>query len=109
MTVTDLTVAALQSRIEQLQDSSAYDEVTRSAALENYRRALVNLATVERQLEEMRQRYERARSRLDVAGISQALGHYLAHERHELPGAVSRLLHWPDTRSPSSASGPRSA
>ena len=44
-TVTDLTVAALQSRIEQLQDSSAYDEVTRSAALENYRRALVNLAT----------------------------------------------------------------
>jgi len=43
-TVTDLTAAALQSRIEQLQESSAYDEATRSAALENYRRALANLA-----------------------------------------------------------------
>ena len=46
-TVTDLTAAALQSRIEQLQDSSAYDEATQSAALEDYRRALANLATAE--------------------------------------------------------------
>jgi len=46
-TVADLTAEVLQSQIEQLQDSSAYDEATRSAALENYRRALVNLATAE--------------------------------------------------------------
>lgn len=46
-TVTDLTAAALQSRIEQLQDSSAYDEAAQSAALENYRRALANLTTAE--------------------------------------------------------------
>jgi len=45
--VTGLTTAALQSQIEQLQDSSAYDEGTRSAALENYRRALANLATAQ--------------------------------------------------------------
>jgi potassium efflux system protein len=46
-TVADLTVGALQSRIEQLQDSSAYDEATRSAALESYRRALANLSTAQ--------------------------------------------------------------
>jgi potassium efflux system protein len=39
----------------------------------------------ERQLEEMRQRYEQARSRLNVAGIGQALGRYLAQERRDLP------------------------
>jgi len=38
-------------------------------------------------LEDMRQRWERARSRLDVAGIGQALGRYLAQERRELPVA----------------------
>ncbi len=42
VTATDLTNAALQSRIEQLQDSSAYDEATQSAALEFYRRAPAN-------------------------------------------------------------------
>jgi len=38
----------------------------------------------ELQLEELRQRFERARSRLEVAGIGQALGRYLAQERREL-------------------------
>ena len=41
----------------------------------------------ELQLEEMRQRFERARSRLEVAGIGHALGRYLAQERRELPAA----------------------
>ncbi len=39
----------------------------------------------ELQLEEMRQRFERARSRLEAAGIGQALGRYLAQQRRELP------------------------
>ncbi len=38
-------------------------------------------------LEEMRRRWERARSRLEVAGIGQAAGRYLAQERRELPAA----------------------
>ncbi|MGI9233129.1 MAG: mechanosensitive ion channel domain-containing protein [Woeseiaceae bacterium] len=46
-TVTGLTATALQSQIDQLADSSAYDAATRSAALENYRRALANVATAD--------------------------------------------------------------
>ena len=41
----------------------------------------------ELQLEELRQRYERALSRLEAAGIGQALGRYLAQQRRELPAA----------------------
>ena len=39
----------------------------------------------ELQLERMRQRFNRAQSRLEIAGIGQALGRYLAEERRELP------------------------
>ncbi len=46
-----------------------------------------NNQAAEEHLEEMRQRFERTRSRLEVAGIGQALGRYLAQQRRDLPAA----------------------
>ena len=43
-TATGLSAEILQSRIDQLRESSAYDEETRIAALELYQRAVANLS-----------------------------------------------------------------
>ncbi len=58
-TATGLSAEVLQSRIDQLQDSSAYDEATRIAALELYQRAVANLATAAAH-DEATERFRRA-------------------------------------------------
>ncbi len=59
--VVNLTPALLESRIEQVEASSAYDEPTRSSAADYLRRALVNLET-ERVHRETAARFEQARA-----------------------------------------------
>jgi potassium efflux system protein len=59
--VTELSSGLIESRIEQVRESSSYDESNRSLALDNYLRALANLET-EKAHRDSAERFEQART-----------------------------------------------